>query len=442
MARIIRCECGYVARGDTDDEVITADPGTHAHRPSRPPGDGRARGPARLDPGRVAGSPWRPHDDDAPLHDRSADRSATGTTCWSTPGGSGAPRRSGGPVVEVDVSPPPTTRGTSTGRCSGTSTPTSRTPTTARSTPPASSGCSAGRASRPTRPSCPTATPRRSGFWLLQLIRPPGRARSWTAPATTWLAAGRPLAHRRPTPLARPHYLLGQPDDRDPRATRGSVSRADRRPADDDPRRAVRGRVPRRRFWPSGGWSPAGAPGHVPDRRPRRRSTGSRTSAGAFRDTAALRRASSRTVDLAGDSARSSPTARSAAGPRTAWFVLTHLLGRDRRPRLRRIVGRMGTDARRTRRPGLTGPQHQSHHRPTTGGDRHVTTDPEEPERARGGPPLRGRQRPARAGQPRRGPGRPGDLPARLALVDSTSSRSPAPTAARPRTSATSSPAG
>ena len=24
MARIIRCECGYVARGDTDDEVIDA----------------------------------------------------------------------------------------------------------------------------------------------------------------------------------------------------------------------------------------------------------------------------------------------------------------------------------------------------------------------------------------------------------------------------------
>jgi predicted small metal-binding protein len=24
MARIIRCECGYVARGDTDDEVIAA----------------------------------------------------------------------------------------------------------------------------------------------------------------------------------------------------------------------------------------------------------------------------------------------------------------------------------------------------------------------------------------------------------------------------------
>jgi predicted small metal-binding protein len=23
MARIIRCECGYVARGETDDEVIT-----------------------------------------------------------------------------------------------------------------------------------------------------------------------------------------------------------------------------------------------------------------------------------------------------------------------------------------------------------------------------------------------------------------------------------
>jgi predicted small metal-binding protein len=22
MARIIRCECGYVARGDTDDEVV------------------------------------------------------------------------------------------------------------------------------------------------------------------------------------------------------------------------------------------------------------------------------------------------------------------------------------------------------------------------------------------------------------------------------------
>jgi predicted small metal-binding protein len=24
MARIIRCECGFVARGDTDDEVIEA----------------------------------------------------------------------------------------------------------------------------------------------------------------------------------------------------------------------------------------------------------------------------------------------------------------------------------------------------------------------------------------------------------------------------------
>jgi predicted small metal-binding protein len=24
MARIIRCECGFVARGDTDDEVIDA----------------------------------------------------------------------------------------------------------------------------------------------------------------------------------------------------------------------------------------------------------------------------------------------------------------------------------------------------------------------------------------------------------------------------------
>jgi len=24
MARIIRCECGYVARGDTDDDVIKA----------------------------------------------------------------------------------------------------------------------------------------------------------------------------------------------------------------------------------------------------------------------------------------------------------------------------------------------------------------------------------------------------------------------------------
>ncbi len=23
MARLIRCECGFVARGDTDDEVIT-----------------------------------------------------------------------------------------------------------------------------------------------------------------------------------------------------------------------------------------------------------------------------------------------------------------------------------------------------------------------------------------------------------------------------------
>ena len=24
MARIIRCECGYVARGDSDDDVVTA----------------------------------------------------------------------------------------------------------------------------------------------------------------------------------------------------------------------------------------------------------------------------------------------------------------------------------------------------------------------------------------------------------------------------------
>jgi len=34
MARIIRCECGYVARGDSDEAVVTA---IRAHMAADPP---------------------------------------------------------------------------------------------------------------------------------------------------------------------------------------------------------------------------------------------------------------------------------------------------------------------------------------------------------------------------------------------------------------------
>ena len=49
MAKAIQCECGFVARGDSADEVVEHHRGAHPRRPSRPRRKGDARRPPGLD---------------------------------------------------------------------------------------------------------------------------------------------------------------------------------------------------------------------------------------------------------------------------------------------------------------------------------------------------------------------------------------------------------
>ena len=55
MAKQIRCECGYIARGDSDDAVVGRDRGAHEHRPSRGAGLHRPAGHLWLDRAGLSG---------------------------------------------------------------------------------------------------------------------------------------------------------------------------------------------------------------------------------------------------------------------------------------------------------------------------------------------------------------------------------------------------
>jgi thiosulfate/3-mercaptopyruvate sulfurtransferase len=160
------------------------------------------------------------------------------------------------------------------------------------------------------------------GFWLLRRFGH-REVRILDGSREEWLAAGGTLVRSAPRPSPT-DYVLGPGDDR----IRAGLARV--ASAIDEPACAIvdvrtdaefRGDA----FWPSGGSEPGGRAGHVPtalhvpidDVKDDR---------GRFRDTAALREAFA-DLDLTGDSPI---ITYCTVGGRasTAWFVLTHLLGR------------------------------------------------------------------------------------------------------------------
>ena len=161
------------------------------------------------------------------------------------------------------------------------------------------------------------------GFWLLRRYghRP---VLMLDGSRDEWLAAGGALVPTA-TSQASVDTVLGAADDRI-RASRERVLRSI-----DDPEVTIldvrsdaefRGDA----FWPSGGSQPGGQAGHVPTAR-HVVIDGLKDDRGRYRDTAALREVFA-DVDLAG----SSPVityCTIGARASTAWFALTHLLGRS-----------------------------------------------------------------------------------------------------------------
>jgi thiosulfate/3-mercaptopyruvate sulfurtransferase len=160
------------------------------------------------------------------------------------------------------------------------------------------------------------------GFWLLKLY---GHldVRILDCSRETWRAEGHPW-NRNGTTLAPSRYHLGQPD-RAIRASRGEVQEAigksSVRLIDVRSQPEYRGEC----FWPSGAMEPEGRAGHVPTAL-HQPIDGLYDGRGAFRSADELRRIFS-SVDLDDGELITYCTIGGRAS--TAWFVLTHLLGRD-----------------------------------------------------------------------------------------------------------------
>jgi thiosulfate/3-mercaptopyruvate sulfurtransferase len=161
------------------------------------------------------------------------------------------------------------------------------------------------------------------GLWLTKLYGH-GDVRILDCSRDTWRAGGRPWSTAAAEPPAgRIH--LGQQDPQiraDHVAVQAAIGRPDialvdvRSPAEYDGER----------FWPSGGMEPGGRAGHVPTAVHQPLDDLYRPD-GSFRSTAELRRLFS-AVDLdGGDELITYCTIGGRAA--TAWFVLTHLLGRQ-----------------------------------------------------------------------------------------------------------------
>jgi len=162
------------------------------------------------------------------------------------------------------------------------------------------------------------------GLWLMKLY---GHAdvRILDCSRDTWRAGGYPWSAALTEPAASSIDLGGQ--DREMRADRAAVRKAIDEPGTTlvDVRSAAeyRGEC----FWPSGGMEPGGCAGHVPSS-VHQPIDGLYNDDGSFRSAAELRRVFS-AVDL--DSGGELITYCTIGGrAATAWFVLTHLLGRDR----------------------------------------------------------------------------------------------------------------
>jgi len=161
------------------------------------------------------------------------------------------------------------------------------------------------------------------GFWLMKLY---GHAnvRILDCARERWRDEGRPWTADVVTPVTS-RYPLANEDERI-RANQWQVERAIDDPActivDVRTDAEFRGE----RFWPSGGLEPGGRAGHVPSAA-HLSTDGLHDRQGSFRSTADLRQLFS-SIDLSGDG---EVIAYCTIGGRacTAWFALTHLLGRE-----------------------------------------------------------------------------------------------------------------
>lgn len=162
------------------------------------------------------------------------------------------------------------------------------------------------------------------GFWLLKLY---GHAdlRILDCSRDAWRRDGRPASSQAAEPAVTA-YVLPEPDRRiwaGPAAVREAIGAAGQTLVDVRSWDEYRGE----RFWPSGGMDPAGRAGHVPSA-VHQPIDGLYDERGSFLPAAELREIFS-AVDLDGqDELITYCTIGGRAS--TAWFVLSHLLGRDR----------------------------------------------------------------------------------------------------------------
>jgi thiosulfate/3-mercaptopyruvate sulfurtransferase len=162
------------------------------------------------------------------------------------------------------------------------------------------------------------------GLWLMQLHGHPD-VRILDCSRDTWRAEGRPWS----TAASQPAAGRFRPGEQGPglRADRATVHEAIGQPGTTlvDVRSAAEYRG--ERFWPSGGMEPGGRAGHVPSA-VHQPIDGLYNDDGSFRSAAELRGVFSQ-VDL--DSGGELITYCTIGGrAATAWFALTHLLGRSR----------------------------------------------------------------------------------------------------------------
>ena len=160
--------------------------------------------------------------------------------------------------------------------------------------------------------------------WLMTVYGHP-RVRILDCSRDAWRAAGHPWTTAASEPPAA-GYRLGRPDDRI-RADRAAVRDAIGRPGTTlvDVRSAAEYRGDC--FWPSGGMEPDGRAGHLPGAVHQPLDALYRAD-GSFRSAAELRGLFAPDVLDGGDELITYCTIGGRAA--TAWFVLTHLLGRDR----------------------------------------------------------------------------------------------------------------
>jgi thiosulfate/3-mercaptopyruvate sulfurtransferase len=161
------------------------------------------------------------------------------------------------------------------------------------------------------------------GLWLMKLYGH-SDVRILDCSRETWRAGGHPWSTAASEPPAARYRLGGE--DRRIRADRAAVQAAVGRPGTTlvDVRSAAEYRGDC--FWPSGGMEPGGRAGHVPSA-VHQPIDGLYNPDGSFRSAAELRGVFSPAVLDGGGELITYCTIGGRAA--TAWFVLTHLLGRD-----------------------------------------------------------------------------------------------------------------